>query len=261
MAPIRRPCVAGTFYPASPETLRNEVRACLRQARGGGGEAPRALIVPHAGYAYSGPVAGSGYARLGLGRSWIRRVVLVGPSHRVAFRGMAVSDADGFATPLGVVPLDKGGLEALRDLPHVRTWETPHECEHSLEVQLPFLQAVLGEFTLVPLLVGEASPAEVAAALDRRWEPGTAVVASSDLSHYLDQAAARRLDQASSDAIVALRPEALDGERACGHLAVRGLLLAARRRGLRAELLDLRNSGDTAGGTGRVVGYGAYAFA
>jgi len=261
MAPIRRPCVAGTFYPASPETLRNEVRACLRQARGGGGEAPRALIVPHAGYAYSGPVAGSGYARLGLGRSWIRRVVLVGPSHRVAFRGMAVSDADGFATPLGVVPLDKGGLEALRDLPHVRTWETPHECEHSLEVQLPFLQEVLEEFTLVPVVVGQAGPQEVVSVLARLWDgPGTAVVVSSDLSHYLDQASAQVMDRATTTAILNLRPEDLEPEAACGSVPVRGLLLEARRRGLAVQALDVRTSGETTGARDRVVGYGAYAF-
>jgi len=257
---LRQPAVAGTFYPADPGRLRAMIAGFLARVAAGGAP-PRAIIAPHAGYAYSGLVAAAAYARLALARTRIRRVLLVGPSHRLAFRGLAVPEADAFATPLGRVPVDPEALAGLLELPFVRRLEAAHAREHSLEVQLPFLQAVLGEFTLVPLLVGEASPAEVAAALDRRWEPGTAVVASSDLSHYLDQAAARRLDQASSDAIVALRPEALDGERACGHLAVRGLLLAARRRGLRAELLDLRNSGDTAGGTGRVVGYGAYAFA
>lgn len=260
MQRLRQPAVAGTFYPADPGRLRAMIAGFLARVAAGGAP-PRAIIAPHAGYAYSGLVAAAAYARLALARTRIRRVLLVGPSHRLAFRGLAVPEADAFATPLGRVPVDPEALAGLLELPFVRRLEAAHAREHSLEVQLPFLQAVLGEFTLVPLLVGEASPAEVAAALDRRWEPGTAVVASSDLSHYLDQAAARRLDQASSDAIVALRPEALDGERACGHLAVRGLLLAARRRGLRAELLDLRNSGDTAGGTGRVVGYGAYAFA
>jgi len=263
MERLRPAAVAGSFYPSQPERLRAMVRDFLAWAPAGArGGAPKAVIAPHAGYVYSGPVAGSAYARLGLGRERITRVVLLGPSHRVAFAGLAVSGAEGFVTPLGVVPVDQEGETGLLDLGPVRVVAAAHAYEHSLEVQLPFLQMVLGPFALVPLVVGDASPDTVAAVLDRLWGgPETAVVVSSDLSHYLPPGAARALDQATSEAIRALRPEDLGEDSACGRIPVQGLLLAARRRGLKAEVLDLRNSGDTAGGEGPVVGYGAWAFA
>ena len=261
MDQIRQPAMAGSFYPADPGRLRAMILSFLDgvEARG---EAPKAIIAPHAGYLFSGPVAASAYARLGLARASIRRVVLLGPSHRVGFRGLAASGAEGFATPLGTVPVDREALASLADLPQVRTFDRAHEQEHSLEVQLPFLQVVLGAFALVPLVVGDTSPAEVAQVLDRLWGGAeTALVVSSDLSHYFDHGTAQRLDRATSAAIGALRPEDLGPEAACGRLPVQGLLEAARKRGLGAEVLDVRNSGDTTGGRDRVVGYGAYALA
>jgi AmmeMemoRadiSam system protein B len=257
---IRFPAFAGSFYPADPQRLHAMVQAFLGAARPWG-TPPLAIIAPHAGYAYSGGVAGQAYARLGLGRERITRVGLLGPSHRVAFRGLAVSGADGFATPLGIVPVDREVADALLELPAVCALEAPHELEHSLEVQLPFLQEVLGAFTLVPVVVGEAGPGEVAAVVERLWScHGTVVVVSSDLSHYLEAAEARRTDQATSEAIRTLEAGAVSDASACGCVPVRGLLLAARRRGMAAEILEVRNSGDTAGSRDRVVGYGAYAF-
>ncbi|MDR3669564.1 MAG: AmmeMemoRadiSam system protein B [Holophaga sp.] len=258
---LRQPVVAGLFYPADPVRLRELVQGLLREAPAAGAP-PKAIIAPHAGYVYSGAVAARGHACLGLGRARIRRVVLLGPSHRVAFRGLAASSATGFATPLGTVPVDAQGVEQALGLDCVRRFDPAHAQEHSLEVQLPFLQEALDDFQLVPLVVGEADPAEVAAVLERMWGgPETAIVVSSDLSHYQDYGAAQRIDQATAAAIVALRPEAIGMEAACGALPVRGLLLAARGHGLGAWALDVRNSGDTAGDRDRVVGYGAFAFA
>jgi AmmeMemoRadiSam system protein B len=207
-------------------------------------------------------VAASAYAALGPLRGAVRRVVLLGPSHRVPVRGLAVPDTDAFATPLGEVPLDLEALALALSLPQVRRLEAAHAFEHSLEVQLPFLQRVLGDFRLAPFAVGEARDAEVAELIELLWGgPETLLVVSSDLSHYEDYATARRLDRATSEAIVALDPAPLGFESACGQVPVRGLLVVARRHGLRASLLDLRSSGDTAGSRERVVGYGAYAFA
>lgn len=260
MQPLRPPAVAGSFYPSEPEPLRALVRALLDAAHPAGAP-PKAVIAPHAGYAYSGPVAASAHARLALGRDRIRRVVLAGPSHRYPFRGLAVPDVEAFATPLGAVPVDLAAVAALLALPQVRRLDAAHVLEHSLEVHLPFLQACLGGFRLVPLVVGEAGPEAVAGALERVWGgPETVVVISSDLSHYFDQATARQLDRATSEAILSLREDAVEPEGACGCLPVRGLLQAARAHGLRAELLDLRTSGDLTGDLDRVVGYGAYAF-
>jgi AmmeMemoRadiSam system protein B len=258
----RRPAVAGVFYPDDPDELAREVRAHLGAAKRHGGPAPRAIIAPHAGYVYSGPVAGSAYARLAPLRGRVRRVVLIGPSHHVGFEGLAVPSADAFTTPLGPVPLDREAIDALLALPQVRELDAAHAQEHSLEVQLPFLQEVLGEFRLVPLAAGDASAEEVAEVIERFFdEPETLVVVSSDLSHYHDYATARRLDAETSRAICELRPDDLDWESACGRVGVRGLLVVARRHGLAAHALDVRSSGDTAGPRDRVVGYGAYEFA
>jgi hypothetical protein len=260
---MRQPAVAGSFYPADPDQLRKLVRGFLDAAGPGAAPcAPKAIIAPHAGYIFSGPVAGFAHARLGAGRDRITRVVLAGPAHRVRFSGVALAAAEAFLTPFGPVPVDPGAAAALRDLPGVRSDDRPHVHEHSLEVQLPFLQEVLGPFSLVPLAVGEADPALVDSVLERLWGgPETAIVVSSDLSHYLDLDQARRLDRATSAAIVGLHPEALGPEDACGRVPVCGLLAAARRHGLKGELLDLRTSADTAGPRDQVVGYGAYAFA
>jgi len=260
-ASIRPPAVAGTFYPAEPRALAEMVEQCLASARLAGGRSPRAVIAPHAGYVYSGPIAGSAFAPLEPLRGSTRRVVLIGPSHRVAFRGLAAPSASAFATPLGVVPVDRAALGALRDLPQVVVRDDAHAREHSLEVELPFLQRVLGTFALVPLAAGAVTDAEVAEVLARfAADPATLIVISSDLSHYLPYEEGRRIDEATSRAIEALDPAALDGERACGFAGVRGLLVLARQRGLNARTLDLRSSGDTAGSRDQVVGYGAYAF-
>lgn len=258
---IRLPAVAGSFYPAKREALLDAVRECFAAARrpDAGAPAPKAVVVPHAGYVYSGPVAASAYLRLGAAASGIERVVLVGPSHRVPLAGVAVSGADAFATPLGVVPVDSEGRRAAEAAGAVRD-DDPFALEHALEVQLPFLQAVLDHFTIVPLAAGLSEPADVADVLDAVWGgPETVVVVSTDLSHYQPYADAAALDRRTAEAVVAAEPEAVGDRDACGSHALRGLLLAARRRRLAVDLLDLRSSGDTAGGHDRVVGYGAFA--
>jgi AmmeMemoRadiSam system protein B len=247
------------FYPGSPGALAQDVRDLLGEVQVPAGEPlPKALIAPHAGYVYSGPVAASAYARIGNLRGAIRRVVLLGPAHRVAVRGLAAPAADAFETPLGRVPIDRDAVGRALALPQVRVSDAPHAPEHSLEVQLPFLQALLGEFSLAPFVVGDASAEEVEAVLDLLWGgPETLVVVSSDLSHDEDYATARRMDADTSRAIEALDPDAIGWEQACGRIPVQGLLRAARRRGLRARAVDVRNSVDVAGGD-RVVGYGSY---
>lgn len=263
METIRQAAVAGLFYSADPIQLQNEIKGYLDAASPAqAGEAqPKAIIVPHAGYIYSGPVAASAYARLLLGREGIHRVVLLGPSHRVPFLGLATSSADAFATPLGDVPLDHQAIKQITSLPQVQLLDQAHSMEHSLEVHLPFLIEVLDDFTLVPLVVGDSRPEEVAEVLAQLWGgPETLIVISSDLSHYHDYHTAQRMDQATSEAIVSLQENAIYSENACGYTPVRGLLHLAKQKGLKAELVDLRNSGDTAGDKNRVVGYGAYTF-
>lgn len=257
---IRKPAVAGMFYPANPEELRSMVRGFVDSARKGG-SVPKAVIAPHAGYVYSGPIAGSVYARIEPARGRIKRVVLLGPSHRVPFRGLAIPSSGYFATPLGNVPIDQEALAEISDLPHVQVLDTAHAMEHSLEVQLPFLQEVLGTFKLVPIAVGDATALQVSEVLDRLWgERETLIVISSDLSHYYDYKTAKKMDQATSRAIETLKPEEIDHEQACGRIPITGLLVSAHRHGLRAKTIDLRSSGDTAGPRDEVVGYGAYVF-
>lgn len=261
MHSIRPAAVAGLFYPSAPQQLRREVQALLAAAAPSAPTpAPKALIVPHAGYPYSGPVAAQAYARLPALAGHIRRVVLLGPTHRVAVRGLALPSTQAFATPLGQVALDGPGMAAITGLPQVCVSDAAHALEHSLEVQLPFLQEALGDFQLLPLAVGDASTAEVAEVLERLWGGAeTLIVISSDLSHYLPYAQAKRTDQATVQQMLAARP-GLDHAQACGATPVNGLLSCAARHGLRTELLDLRNSGDTAGDPTRVVGYAALAF-
>jgi len=248
------------FYSAAPNILGAEVQDYLSHAGTTATCVPKALIVPHAGYIYSGSVAASAYACLAAARDSISRVVLLGPTHRVAIRGLALPDAAAFDTPLGRVLVDPELVLAVASLPQVQQSRAVHAMEHSLEVQLPFLQVALDEFTLLPLAVGMAGPEEVAEVLDRVWGgPETLIVISSDLSHYHSYAEAQRLDQETARQIVALQPLA-NHEQACGATPVNGLLLCARRRGLKVQLLDLRNSGDTAGDRSRVVGYGAFAM-
>lgn len=263
MLTVRPAAVAGMFYPGASPALKASVRALLDGAPRFAADAawPKALIVPHAGYIYSGPIAASAYARLVPGRSLIRRVVLLGPVHRVPISGLALPGADSFATPLGAVAVDAEAAARLRTLPQVGESEAAHSLEHSLEVQLPFLQTVLEEFTLVPLAVGDASPSEVAEVIERVWGgPETLIVVSSDLSHYHPYQQATEIDRSTADAILALA-DTLDHEQACGATPINGFALCARRHGLKPELIDLRNSGDTAGEKSRVVGYAAFAFA
>ncbi len=255
------PAVAGVFYPDDPEALRATVMTDLARVAHPSAKRPKALVVPHAGYVYSGPVAASAYAELRPLRQRVRRVVLLGPSHRVAFDGLAVSAADAFETPLGRVPVDREGVARALELSQVRTLDAAHAREHSLEVQLPFLQLALSDFALVPLVVGDATAAEVAEVIEALWGGDeTLLLVSSDLSHYLSYEEGRKMDLATSDAIERLAPEDIGFDQACGRLPIQGLLLAARRHGLEVTTLDLRSSGDTAGGRDSVVGYGAYAF-
>jgi AmmeMemoRadiSam system protein B len=258
MTQIRKPAVAGCFYPEDRAELQAMVARMLNGAATTPGPAPKALIVPHAGFVYSGAVAASAYARLSPYCERYRRVVLLGPSHRVAVPGVATSSASAFRTPLGDVPLDRPLIESLGAQGVCRS-DDAHRLEHSLEVQLPFLQAVLPEFSLVPLAVGAARPESVAALLETLWNgDGTLIVISSDLSHFLGYADARRRDRVTCQAIEASEAERIGYDDACGATAVAALLIVARRRGLAIRTLDLRNSGDTAGGRDRVVGYGAW---
>lgn len=260
MNATRPAAVAGLFYPADTQSLAREVERLIGSTRSHVQPAPKALIAPHAGYVYSGPIAANGYARLASAREVIRRVVLLGPTHRVPVRGLALPAAAVFATPLGPVEIDQAAATRLRALPHVVVSDEAHALEHSLEVHLPFLQRVLGEFKLVPLAVGDATPEEVASVLEALWGgPETLILVSSDLSHYLPYGEAVSTDRATCEAILALRTD-LNHEQACGATPVCGLTLAAQRKGLRPELIDVRNSGDTAGDKSRVVGYAAFAF-
>lgn len=261
MSAIRPAAVAGSFYPGDPSALAAEVAAYIAEAgRNPGSRAPKAIIAPHAGYMYSGAIAGSIYSRLAALRGIVRRVVLAGPAHRVYVAGAAVPASHAFASPLGAVPLDLEAIEILRALPFVEVSDRAHALEHSLEVHLPFLQSVLGKFALVPIVVGDASPADMAQLFDVLWGGReTVIVVSSDLSHYLPYDSARGRDRDTAQRIVNLEAH-LAPEEACGAAPINGLLEAARRHRMAAEMVDLRNSGDTAGGLDRVVGYGAFAF-
>lgn len=270
---IRPPAVAGLFYPDDPVVLRAVVESLLagraRQLAEGpvpapavpGGRPPKAVIAPHAGYAYSGPIAASAFSALaGAAAETVRRVVLLGPSHRVPLRGLGLPGVEKFSTPLGEVPLDLDGAAAVDRLPQVAVRPDAHLEEHSLEVELPFLQVVLGAFQLLPLVVGQAGGDEVAEVLEQVWGgEKTVLVISSDLSHYLPAAAAERADGDTASQILALGGP-LTSRQACGAAPINGLLAAARRHGLVPRQLDLRHSGDTSGDRGRVVGYGAWAF-
>jgi AmmeMemoRadiSam system protein B len=247
------------FYPGDRQQLATEVNNMLAAARPPTLR-PKALIVPHAGYVYSGPIAAHAYALLAPLRDTITRVVLFGPTHRVYVRGIAVPGVDAFDTPLGTIPLDKEAIAAALHLPQVGISDDVHAPEHSLEVQLPFLQSVLGDFRLAPFAVGEVSGAAVAQVMDALWGGDeTLIVVSSDLSHYHAYAAAQQLDRQTADDVLKLRALE-DFDQACGALPINGLVEAAPRHHLSPHLLDLRNSGDTAGDKSRVVGYAAFAF-
>ncbi|MBT4769920.1 MAG: AmmeMemoRadiSam system protein B [Rhodospirillaceae bacterium] len=257
---VRPAAVAGSFYPGDSAQLAATVRGYLDAIPEADlGPAPKAIIVPHAGYIYSGPVAATAYARLRRKAGEITRVVLIGPAHTLLLDGMAVPSATGFATPLGVVPVDRAAISEILSLPGVELNDEAHIREHALEVHLPFLMECLGQFSLVPILVGGARPTDVAKVLDCLWGgPETLIVVSSDLSHYHDYETATKMDTATTQAIEALEGSALKQDQACGSVPIRGLLDLARQKGMSAHVIDQRNSGDTAGPHDEVVGYGAY---
>lgn len=255
---IRKAAVAGLFYEADADRLRQHINTLIGSAKGPPRQTPKALIVPHAGYMYSGKTAAEAYRCLLPCGHAIQRVVLFGPAHRVYLQGMAIPSADAFATPLGEVPLDRPFIARLTGLDDVIVSDEAHRAEHSLEVQLPFLQTLLGQFSLVPVVVGDCDPDRVAAAVDALWGgPETLIVVSTDLSHFHSYEQARMLDSRTCDRLAA-RDSALNGDNACGAHALNGLMRSRHCRQLSIDLLDLRNSGDTAGDKSRVVGYGAF---
>ena len=261
---VRPPAVAGLFYPEDVPQLRTFIEHAVAGAAHPSGTigVPKAIVAPHAGYVYSGVVAASAYARVAPARGRITHVVLLGPAHRTPHAGIAASSADAFATPLGQLAVDTEARDALVGAGLVDVRDDAHAKEHSLEVHLPFVQVCLGAVTVLPLAVGQTSPALVAEVLDRMWGgEETLIVVSTDLSHYHDHATATELDQRTAAAIVARRPDWLGRYDACGVIGVQGLLLAAERHRLDVELLDLRTSADTAGSPERVVGYGSFALA
>ena len=261
MSSIRPAAIAGMFYPGKPDVLARNVYALLAAATPAATIAvPKAIIAPHAGYIYSGPIAASIYALIAPARTRIKRVVVLGPTHRVAIHGIALPGVNAFATPLGNIAIDAGAVKQLMALPYVGVSAEAHRQEHSLEVHLPFLQKVINEFTLVPLAVGRATAQQVASVIDMLWGgEETLIVISSDMSHYLPYAEAQATDNATAEEILALRTD-LNHHQACGATPVIGLNLLAQQRGLKAQLIDLRNSGDTAGDKARVVGYGSFAY-
>jgi MEMO1 family protein len=256
----RAPAVAGLFYPRSAETLSRTIADLLADAGDPKGLRPRGVVAPHAGYAYSGWVAAKAFANLRPLRGRVGRAVVIGPAHFVPFRGIAAPSNSVFATPLGEVPIDLAAIEALTEATLVAIDDKPHVREHALEVELPFLQTMFGDLPIVPLLFGSTSADAVAAAIARVWTDDTLLVVSSDLSHFEDYASAYRHDNHTAAAIEAFDEAVIGPSDACGHLAIRGALIEAARRGFDVERLALCNSGDTSGDRQRVVGYGAWAF-
>jgi AmmeMemoRadiSam system protein B len=261
MRRVRPAAFAGTWYPGTARELRAALRGYLDGARPSEGPPPKAAIVPHAGYVYSAPVAATAYAAFAPLRGGVRRVVLLGPSHRVPLAGLAAPTTEAFDTPLGPVGIDHAALEEIGHLPQVAAFDAAHEDEHSLEIQLPFLIETLESFELVPLAVGHIEGPEVAQVLEALWGgPETVIVISSDLSHYHDYETACRIDRATARAIEELRGEAIGPQDACGSGGIHGLLEVGRNRSLEVRTADLRNSGDTAGPRDQVVGYGSFLF-
>ena len=259
MSHIRQPAVAGLFYPSDKQILKDDIQHYLAGVSVEYKILPKALIVPHAGYVYSGPIAASAFKQIVPHKNKINRIVLLGPSHRVAFKGLAVPESDIFNTPLGNIPIDQNSIQKLSGLSQIIVSDKAHEEEHSLEVQLPFLQEILGEFSLVPIVVGDAERHEVADVINRLWgNEDTLIVISTDLSHYHSYNKAKQLDRDTSDAVVNLKSNLIDYDHACGRNGLNGMLTIAEEKNLSIDVLDLRNSGDTAGDKSRVVGYGAY---
>ncbi len=257
---IREAAVSGMFYPDDPVALQTTIRQLLEKV-------PllahhfRAIITPHAGYIYSGETAAHAYKQLSKVKDKIQRIILIGPAHRVPFSGIATSSVDYFETPLGNIPLDKKANQDLQQFAQITLFDEAHAQEHSLEVHLPFLQTVLDNFTLVPLVVGDSDIESISEVLDFFWhDPGSFFVISSDLSHFLKYTEARALDRQTASAILAMNPDDIGYEQACGRMPINGFLHLAKKYHLNAVQLDLKNSGDTAGSKDRVVGYGAFGF-
>jgi MEMO1 family protein len=260
MVDARKPAAAGVFYPAERELLARTVRGLLDAVPASRAARARAIVVPHGILGTSGSVAAAGWARVAPHATRIRRALVLGPSHHVPFAGIAAPFADSFATPLGTVEIDRVAIEAARRFPQLQVTDLPHEQEPSLEVQLPFLQTVAPSATFVPLIVGELEDQQAAEVIDALWDDGTLVVVSTDLSHYHDAATAGVLDEGTARAIEGLQPLPIGEEQACGHAAIRAVLLVARARTLRASRLDLRHSGEGTGDLGEVIGLGAFAI-
>jgi AmmeMemoRadiSam system protein B len=258
--PTRRPAVAGSFYPGESKELKTAVDALLSRAERSREPGLAGIIAPHAGYIYSGPIAAKAFATLAATDAVFRRVLLVGPAHYVPVSGVAAPSSAAFATPLGKIPLDRDAIASLVEAGLVSIDDRAHAREHSLEVELPFLQTVLGQFTLIPLLAGDVEPTQVAAIIDAVLDKRTLLVVSTDLSHYLGYASAQQRDLATAETIEHLAFDRLGPYDACGFAALNGALCAASGRQWRVRRLDLRNSGDTRGDRGSVVGYGAWAF-
>jgi len=257
---VRPAAVAGRFYPGREATLRQTVRSLLDSASPSSTAPPRAVIAPHAGYVYSGPIAASAFSTVASVRDRARRILLLGPSHFVPVRGLALSRARAFSTPLGEVAVDVDACASAAEHPAVGWMDAAHAREHSLEVELPFLQEALDEVTLVPVVVGEARPSDVAEVIGELWTDETLVVVSTDLSHFLPYEEAVRTDSTTAENVERCDFERIGPAEACGCRSLAGLLFLARERGLTVERLDVRNSGDTAGERGRVVGYGAFSI-
>ena len=264
---IRNAAVAGLFYPDDPKELRHAVSRFLSDVTQIDTDAtqPKALIVPHAGYIYSGAAAATGFARLLPFKQLIKQIVLLGPSHRVGFTGLAVSDAHFYQTPLGDIPIDRPAIDNILTLPQVSVIEQAHTQEHSLEVQLPFLQEILEDFTLVPIVVGDASTESVSEVLETLWgNESTLILISSDLSHFHNYPTAQQLDNITCSAIETLQPEDIGFDNACGRNPIKGLLHSAIQHDLAATTLALWNSYDSAGRSpedkARVVGFGCWMF-
>jgi len=256
----RMPAVAGFFYTDNPGSLATEVDSYLSGCTQTRLErSPRALIVPHAGYLFSGAIAASAYAPLAPWRRQITRVVLLGPAHRVYIQGLALPSVSGFRTPLGEVLLDTGNMRLISEKFGIEINDQAHAAEHSLEVQLPFLQRSLDHFRLVPIVAGDCDPAEIQAIIRHYWgEADTLLIISTDLSHFLSDADAREMDQRTADAVMDLAPEKIGELQACGRIPLKALLAVAREYGAQIRQLAMGNSGDVSGDRHQVVGYGAW---
>lgn len=259
MENIRPPAVAGSFYPDQEQALRTTVEDFL-EAADNFSLSPKALVVPHAGFIYSGPIAAQAYKSLSQVSPLPKKVILLGPCHQVPVRCLALPQSKSFATPLGLVPIDEAACHTLSQLPFVEVNQQAHAYEHSLEVQLPFLQMTLAEFSLIPLVVGRASADQICQALEAVIDKQSLIVVSTDLSHYLSYDSAKKIDQETVTAVLENNSEIVVGDRACGAYPLKGLMKFANKVGWKPELLDLRNSGDTAGDKTRVVGYGAFIY-